>query len=101
MADLNEAHHKPQGNASYNPNESINNKHVQGRFILPKAGNTSTQPHQQQQSLFEEGSKENTILNGPKHHREGSAQDHPSGPADSMPQGPAPAVLSSHTGGPP
>ena len=62
VADLNEAHHEPQGNASYNPDESITNKQVQGRFIPPKAGNMSTQP-QQQQSSSEEGSKENTILN--------------------------------------
>ena len=70
-ANPNEAHHEPQGNASYNPDESITNKQVQGRFVPPKAGNMSTQPHQQQQSLSEEGSKENTILNGPRHHREG------------------------------
>ena len=30
VADLNEAHHKPRGNASYNPDESVTNKHVQG-----------------------------------------------------------------------
>ena len=100
-ADLNEAHHKPQGNASYNPDESITNKHVQGRFVPPKVGNMSTQPQQQQQSLSEEGSKENTILNGPKHLRERSTQGHPSGSADSMPQGPAPTAPSSQTGGPP
>ena len=35
-ADLNEAHHEPRGNASCNPDESITNKHVQGRFIPPK-----------------------------------------------------------------
>ena len=58
-ADLNEAHHEPRGNASYNPDESISNKHVQGRFVPPKVGNTSTQPQQQQQSSSEEGSKEN------------------------------------------
>ena len=63
-ADLNEAHHEPQGNASYNPDESLTNKHVQGRFIPPKVCNMSTQPQQQQQSSSEEGSKENTILNG-------------------------------------
>ena len=61
-ADLNEAHHEPSGNASYNPDESITNKNVQGRFIPPKTDNTATQP---QQSSSEEGSKENTILNGP------------------------------------
>ena len=32
---------EPQGNASYNPDESITNKHVQGRFIPPKVGNMS------------------------------------------------------------
>ena len=100
-ADLNEAHHKPQGNASYNPDESITNKHIQGRFIPPKAGNMSTQPQQQQQSLSKEGSKENTILNGPRHQRGGSAQDHPSGPAGSEPQGSAPTAPSSQAGGPP
>ena len=78
-ADLNDAHHKPGGNASYNPDESITNQHIQGRFIPPKVGNMSTQP-QQQQSSSEEGSKENTILNGPRHLRERSAQGHPSGP---------------------
>ena len=55
VADLNEAHHEPQGNASYNPDESITNKHVQGRSIPPKAGNMSTQPQQQQQSSSKEG----------------------------------------------
>ena len=53
----------------------------------------STQPQQQQQSSSEEGSKENTILNGLRHQKERSAQGHPSGPADSMPQGPAPTHL--------
>ena len=71
VANLNEAHHEPQGNTSYNPDESITNKHVKGRFIPPKVGNTSTQPQQQQQSSSEEGSKENTILNGPRHHKKG------------------------------
>ena len=61
----------------------------------------STQPQQQQQSLSEEGSKENTILNGPRHLRQRSAQGHPSGPADSTPQGSAPTAPSSQTGGPP
>ena len=42
-ADLNEAHHKPRGNASYNPDESITNKHVQGRFIPPQ-GRQHTYP---------------------------------------------------------
>ena len=67
--DMNEAHYKPQGDASYNPYKSVSNKHtfqnVQGRFVPPKVGNMPTQPQQQQQSLFKEGSKENTILNGP------------------------------------
>ena len=101
VANLNEAHHKPQGNTSYNPDEFITNKHVQGRFVLPKVGNMSTQPQQQQQSSSREGSKENTILSGPRHQRGRSAQDHPSGPADSMPQGPAPAAPTSQAGGPP
>ena len=100
-ADLNEAHHKPQGNASYNPDESITNKHVQGRFVPLKVGNMSTQPQQQQQSSSKEGSKENTILNRPRHLRERSTQGHPSGSADSVPQGPAPTAPSSQTGGPP
>ena len=103
VANLNEAHHKPQGNASYNPDESITNKHVQGRFIPPKVGNTSTQPQQQQQSSSKEGSKENTILNGLRHQKERSAQGHPSGPADSVPQGSAPTAPThtSQAGGPP
>ena len=67
-ADLNEAHHEPRGNTSYNPDKSITNKHVQGRFIPPKVGNMPTQ-QQQQQSSSEEGSKENTILNGPRNER--------------------------------
>ena len=98
---LNEAHHKPRGDASYNPDESITNKHVQGRFVPPKVGNMSTQP--QQQSSSEEGSKENTILNRPRNQKERGAQDHPSGPADSVPQGPAPTAPThtSQTGGPP
>ena len=102
-ADLNEAHHEPQGNASYNPDKSITNKHVQGRFIPPKVGNMSTQPQQQQQqqSSSEEGSKVNTILNRPRNQRERSAQGHPSGPVDSVPQGPAPTAPThiSQTGG--
>ena len=61
----------------------------------------STQPQQQQQSSSKEGSKENTILNGPRHQKERSAQGHPSGPADSMPQGLAPTTHTSQTGGPP
>ena len=58
-ADLNEAHYEPRGNASYNPDKSITNKHVQGRFIPPMVGNMPTQ-QQQQQSSSKEGSKENT-----------------------------------------
>ena len=61
----------------------------------------STQPQQQQQSLSEEGSKENTILSRPRHQKERSAQGHLSGPADSMPQGLAPTAPTSQTGGPP
>ena len=104
---MNEAYHEPQGSASYNPDESVTNKHtfqnVQGRFILPKVSNMPTQPQQQQQSSSKEGSKENTILNGPRHQKEMGAQDCPSGPADSAPQGPAPTVPThtSQTGGPP
>ena len=62
-----------------------------------------TQLQQQQQSSSEEGSKENTILNGPRHQKEMGAQGHPSGPADSVPQGPAPTAPThtSQTGGPP
>ena len=47
-ADLNEAHHKPRGNASYNPDESITNKHVQGGFVPPKVDNMPTKQQQQQ-----------------------------------------------------
>ena len=43
----------------------------------------------QQQSSSEKGSKENTILNGPRHDRERSAQGCPSGSTDKIPQGPA------------
>ena len=105
--DMNEAHHEPQGNASYNPEESVTDKYmfqnVQGRFIPPKVGNMPTQPQQQQQSSSEEGNKENTILNGSRHQKEMGAQGHPSGPADSMPQGPAPTAPTptSQTGRPP
>ena len=101
------AHHEPQGNASYNPDKSVTNKHtfqnVQGRFVPPKVSNMLTQPQQQQQSSSKEGSKENTILNGPRHQKEMGAWDQPSGPADSMPQGPAlmAPTHTSQTGGPP
>ena len=107
VVNMNEAHHEPQGSALYNPDESVTNKHmfqnVQGRFIPPKVGNMPTQPQQQQQSSSKEGSKENTILNGPRHQKEMGTQDHPSGPADSVPQGPAPTTPThtSQTGGPP
>ena len=107
VENMNEAHHEPQGGASYNPDESVTNKYmfqnVQGRFVLPKVSNMPTQPQQQQQSSSEEGSKETTILNEPRHQKEMGAQDHPSGPADSMPQGPAPTAPThtSQTGGPP
>ena len=71
---INEAHHKPQGSASYNPDESVANKYafqnVQGRFVLPNVSNMPTQLQQQQQSSSEEGSKETTILNGPRHQKE-------------------------------
>ena len=68
---------------------------------MPKVGNISTQPQQQQQSLSKEGSKGNTIFSRPQHQREMGAQGHPSGPADSMPHGPAPTAPTSQTGGPP
>ena len=96
-ADLNEAHHEPSGNALYNPDESITNKNVQGRFIPPKTDNTATQP---QQSSSEEGSKENTILNGPAINREKSAQGHPSRSTGNKPQGSAPAAPTTQAGGP-
>ena len=103
VTNLNKAHHKPQGDASYNPDKSVTNKQVQGRFVPPKVGNMPMQPQQQQQSSSKEGSKENTILNGPRHQKERSAQGHPSGPTDSMPQGSAPTAPThtSQTGGPP
>ena len=61
-----------------------------------------TQPQQQLQSSSEEGSKENTILNGPGHQKEMGAQDHPLGPVDRKAQGPAPTAPThtSQTGGP-
>ena len=103
VVNMNEAHYEPQGGALYNPDKSVTNKqtfqNVQGRFILPKVSNMPTQPQQQQQSSSKEGSKENTILNGPRHQRETGAQDYPSGPADA-PQGPAP-THTLQTGGPP
>ena len=107
MVNMNEAHHEPQGGGSYNPDESVTNKsmfqNVQGRFIPPKVSNMPTQPQQQQQSSSEEGIKETTILDEPRHQKEMGAQDHPSGPADSMPQGPAPTAPTyiSQTRGPP
>ena len=96
-ADLNEAHHEPRGNALYNPDESITNKHVQGRFIPPKTDNTATQP---QQSLSKVGSKENTILNGPAIDREKSTQGCPSRSTGNKPQGPAPTAPTTQAGGP-
>ena len=107
VVNMNEAHHEPQGGASYNPDKSVTNKstfqNVQGRFVPPKVSNMPTQPQQQQQSSSEEGSKENTILNRPRHQKEMGAQGHPPGPADSPPQGPAPTAPThtSQTGGPP
>ena len=55
----------------------------------------------QQQSSSEEGSKENTILNRPRHDRERSSQGHPSGSTDDRPQGPAPTAPTTQAGGPP
>ena len=82
---------------SYNPDESITNKNIQGRFIPPKTDNKATQP---QQSSSEEGSKENTILNGPAIDREKSAQGHPSRSTGNKPQGSAPAAPTTQAGGP-
>ena len=76
------------------------NKHTQGRFVPPKVDNLPTQQHQQQSSS-EYGSKENTILNGPRNERERSAQGCPSGSADKMAQGPAPTAPTTQAGGPP
>ena len=59
----------------------------------------ATQP--QQQSLSKGGSKENTILNGPRQNRERSAQGHPSGSTVDRPQGPAPTAPTTQVGGPP
>ena len=53
----------------------------------------------QQQSSSEEGSKGNTILNGPQHDKEKSAQSHPSKPADDRPQGSAPTAPTTQAGG--
>ena len=55
----------------------------------------------QQQSSSKEGSKENTILNGPRHNRERSAQSHLSGSTDDRPQGSAPTAPTTQAGGPP
>ena len=81
----------------YNPDESITNKNIQGRFVPPKTDNTATQP---QQSLSEEGSKENTILNGPAINREQSAQGCPSRSTGNKPQGSAPTAPTTQAGGP-
>ena len=55
-ANLNKAHHEPRCDALYNPDESVTNKHVQGRFLPPKVGNMLPLPQQQQQSMSKEGS---------------------------------------------
>ena len=96
-ADLNEAHHEPSGDTLYNPDESITNKNIQGRFVPPKTNNTATQP---QQSSSEEGSKENTILNGPAINRGKSAQGRPSRSTGNKPQGSAPTAPTTQAGGP-
>ena len=96
-ADLNEAHHEPSGNASYKPDESITNRNVQGRFVPPKADNTATQP---QQSLSEEGSKENTILNGPAIDSEKSPRAILPRSTGNKPQGSAPTAPTTQAGGP-
>ena len=59
----------------------------------------ATQP--QQQSSSKEGSKENTILNRPRHDRERSAQSHPSGSTDDRSQGSAPTAPTTQAKGPP
>ena len=97
-ADLNEAHHEPSGNASYNLDKSITNKNVQGRFVPPKADNTATKP---QHLSSKDGSKENTILNGPAINREKSVQGHPSRSTGNKPQGSAPTAPTTQAGGPP
>ena len=96
-ADLNEAHHEPSGNASYNPDESITNKNVQEGSSHQSQ---ITQLHNPQQSSSKEGSKENTILNGPAIDREKSAQGHPSRSTGNKPQGSAPAAPTTQAGGP-
>ena len=58
-------------------------------------------PQPRQQSSSEEGSKENTFLNGPRHDRERSAQSHPSKPKDNRPQGSAPTAPATQAGGQP
>ena len=51
VENISEAHHQPQGGASYNPDESVTNKYVfqnvQGRFVLPNVSNMPTQLQQQ------------------------------------------------------
>ena len=96
-ANLNEAHHKPSGDVSYNLDESITNRNVQGRFVLPRTDNKATQP---QQSSSKEGSKECTILNGPAIDKEKSAQGCPSRATGNKPQGSAPAAPTTWAGGP-
>ena len=88
-ADLNEAHHKPSGDALYNPDESITNKNVQGRFVPPRTDNKATQ----HQSSSEEGS-------GPTINKEKSAQGLPSRATGNKPQGSAPAAPTTWAGGP-
>ena len=95
-ADLNEAHHEPSGDTSYNLDKSITNKNVQGRFVPPRTDNKATQ----QQSSSEEGSKECTILNGPAIDKEKSAQGHPLRATGNKPQGSAPAAPTTRAGGP-
>ena len=95
-ADLNEAHHKPSGDALYNPDKSITNKNVQGRFVPPRTDNKATQ----QQLSSEEGGKECTILNGPAIDTEKSAQGHPSRATGNKPRGSAPAAPTTWAGGP-
>ena len=85
------------GDTSYNPDESITNKNIQGRFVPLKMDNKATQP---QQSSSEEGSKECTILNGPAIDREKSTQGCPSRATGNKPQGSAPAAPTTQAGGP-
>ena len=74
----------------------LQTKNIQGRFIPPRTDNKATQP---QQSSFKEGSKENTILNGPAINREKGAQGHPSRSTGNKLQGSAPAAPTAQAGG--